>query len=113
VVVASALDDYLSMDAKATIPEDMKALLRSCLSTDPQDRPSNFQDIANTLTTIYQATTDTPYPRTKSKAAADTADSLNNWRKLDTISYDSENRIQNTTRHLFKQLLTMTHDKLA
>ena len=64
--------------AKVPIPAPMNDLLKRCLAYEPEDRPQSFGLILAELRAIYQLETGNPYSRENSKAAADTADSLNN-----------------------------------
>jgi serine/threonine protein kinase len=60
------------------MPEALKELLAKCMDAEPGNRPHDFAEIEAKLHAIYQTETGNAYPRPKSKAAADTADSLNN-----------------------------------
>ncbi len=64
--------------ARVPMPEALKTLLAQCLESEPEDRPHDFAEIESKLHEIYEAETGTAYPRPAPKAAADTADSLNN-----------------------------------
>lgn len=56
----------------------MKDLLSVCLADEPEKRLYDFIQIEERLRQIYQTETDSDYPRSAPRAAADTADSLNN-----------------------------------
>lgn len=64
--------------ARVPLPEALKDLLAQCLDGEPQNRPHDFKEIEVKLHGIYQDETGNAYPRPMPKAAADTADSLNN-----------------------------------
>ena len=64
--------------ARVSIPPALKELLAQCMKAEPDDRPHDFREIEATLHEIYLAETGKAYPRPAPKAAADTADSLNN-----------------------------------
>ncbi|MDR2401677.1 MAG: protein kinase [Deferribacteraceae bacterium] len=72
------IDDYLEMELRVTVPEKMKTLLKRCLEMAEENRPRDFGEVDSELLQIYQYAIGAPYPREISKAAADTADSLNN-----------------------------------
>ena len=65
-------------DTKLPMPEALKELLAKCMEAVPDDRPHDFAQIETELLAIYRAETGSDYPRPAPKAAADTADSLNN-----------------------------------
>ena len=77
-VVSDAFDDYLFMQMRLSLPDGLPELLRRCLNEEPDDRPHDFAEIDEELLAIYQTVTGAAYPRPLSKAAANTADSLNN-----------------------------------
>lgn len=77
VVAGLSCRDYFEK-TRAPMPNDMKELLASCLRSDEGERPRDFALVEEELLRIYQKETGRPYPRPVSKAAADTADSLNN-----------------------------------
>ncbi|HOG01929.1 MAG TPA: serine/threonine-protein kinase [Clostridia bacterium] len=58
--------------------EALKELLEKCLAAEPENRPHDFTEIEARLHEIYKAEMGIDYPRRTPKAAADTADSLNN-----------------------------------
>jgi len=64
--------------ARILMPDDMKKLLANCLKSEESERPRDFFVVEEELLRIYQETTGRSYPRPVSKAASDTADSLNN-----------------------------------
>ena len=64
--------------ARVSMPEALKNLLAQCLNAEPENRPHDFAETEAKLHEIYKAETGTAYPRPAPKAAADTADSLNN-----------------------------------
>ena len=65
-------------DTKLPMPEALQELLATCMEAEPDDRPHDFTEIEAKLQEIYKAETGNDYPRPAPKAAADTADSLNN-----------------------------------
>ena len=77
VVAGLNCQKYLS-EAQIPIPAPMEDLLERCLASDPDDRPHDFGLVIAELRAIYRMETGEDYPREASKAAADTADSLNN-----------------------------------
>ena len=77
VVAGLSCSGYFEQ-ARVSMPEALKALLAQCLESEPESRPHDFAEIEGKLHEIYQAETGTAYPRPAPKAAADTADSLNN-----------------------------------
>lgn len=77
VVAGLACDDYFQ-DARITVPEKVRNLLRRCFHKDEGKRPHDFAVIDTALTAIYQEEMNRAYHRIIPKAAADTADSLNN-----------------------------------
>jgi WD40 repeat protein/serine/threonine protein kinase len=77
VVAGIACEEYFRR-AFIPVPESMKKLLRACFSIDEAGRPANFAEIEVRLREIYQSETGNFYARSESKAAVDTADSLNN-----------------------------------
>ena len=77
VVAGLSCAEYFKK-ARVPMPEALKDLLRHCLDSVPEDRPHDFAEIESKLHEIYEAETGTAYPRPAPKAAADTADSLNN-----------------------------------
>ena len=54
-------------------------LLARCMQMDPEDRPKDFTVVEEELCEIYKTETGADYLRPAPKAAADTADSLNNY----------------------------------
>ncbi|MFZ5975767.1 MAG: protein kinase domain-containing protein [Bacillota bacterium] len=77
VIAGAACEEYFP-DAKVTISQKMQELLRKCLNAKETERPHDFAEIEKRLLEIYRGETGKDYPRPVSKAAADTADSLNN-----------------------------------
>ncbi|MDD3337084.1 MAG: protein kinase [Eubacteriales bacterium] len=77
VIAGAACEEYFP-DAKVTIPQKMQELLRECFRTEEAQRPHDLAEIEKRLLEIYREETGEEYPRLVSKAAADTADSLNN-----------------------------------
>lgn len=76
-VAGAACEDYFSM-GRIPIPESMKAVLGWCFREEEKERPHDFQIVEEELLKIYRETTGREYARPLLKAAADTADSLNN-----------------------------------
>ena len=68
---------YLS-ELRVPLPAGMEALLRRCLAQNEAERPVDFAAVEQELLNIYRREIGAVYPRSRSKAAADTADSLNN-----------------------------------
>ncbi|HMM07272.1 MAG TPA: protein kinase [Clostridiales bacterium] len=77
VIAGAACEEYFP-DAKVPIPQKMQELLRKCLNAKETERPHDFAEIEKRLLEIYREETGKDYLRPVSKAAADTADSLNN-----------------------------------
>lgn len=77
-VTAGRLCREYFTETRVPVPEALQEMLAQCLLMDEKARPHDFGVIENQLTAIYQGVTGYAYPRKKSKAAADTADSLNN-----------------------------------
>ena len=71
------LDKYFGKE-RVKIPEAMKDLLQHCFSENEADRPHDFSIVEKELLKIYKTETGCDYPRPEPKAAAHTADSLNN-----------------------------------
>lgn len=65
-------------NCRVTMPEELKALLKKCMASEPEDRPHDFAEIESDLLKIYKSETGRDYPRPEPAAAADTAGSLNN-----------------------------------
>ena len=65
-------------NTRVPMSEALKELLAQCLEGEPENRPHDFGEIEAALQEIYAAETGSGYPRPEPKAAADTADSLNN-----------------------------------
>ena len=77
-VTAGRLCREYFAETRVPIPEALQELLAQCLAMDESARPHDFGIIEGQLVAIFQKVTGSPYRREKSKAAADTADSLNN-----------------------------------
>ena len=77
VVAGLSCEAYLT-ETRVPISPELRALLVKCMATEPDDRPHDFAQVETELLTIYRAQTGRDYPRPAPKAAADTADSLNN-----------------------------------
>ena len=77
VVAGLSCSGYFEQ-ARVSVPGALKTLLAQCLESEPENRPHDFAEIEGKLHEIYGAETGNAYPRPAPKAAADTADSLNN-----------------------------------
>ena len=78
-IAGAACRDYFDMcPAERRIPGRLQDLLAQCMEADPDLRPHDFGLIEKDLLDIYAELTGREYPRPEPKAAADTADSLNN-----------------------------------
>lgn len=77
VIVSMACENYFS-EARVAVPKAMQALLKECLNMEEEKRPHDFSVVEQRLLGIYRDTFGIDYNRTQPKAAADTADSLNN-----------------------------------
>ncbi|MDO5476688.1 MAG: serine/threonine-protein kinase [Eubacteriales bacterium] len=78
-IAGAACRDYFEMcPEERRIPEKLQDLLAQCMEPLPEDRPHDFQEVEQTLRKIYAEVTGKDYHRPLPKAAADTADSLNN-----------------------------------
>ena len=77
VVAGLSCRNYFEQ-TRVSMPDALKDLLAQCLESDPLNRPHDFGEIEAALQEIYTTQTGSGYPRPKPKAAADTADSLNN-----------------------------------
>jgi serine/threonine protein kinase len=64
--------------SRVPMSKPMQGLLAKCLSSELDARPHDFSEVEAVLYEIYRAETGADYPRPAPKAAADTADSLNN-----------------------------------
>jgi WD40 repeat protein/serine/threonine protein kinase len=60
------------------MPAGLVDLLKRCLRNNPEDRPTNFEEIATELRRLHQEVTGQEYPREEPKAADLLADGLNN-----------------------------------
>ena len=107
-LVGSACRDYFDMCAERPVPEALQELLAQCMRMDPDDRPRDFAVVEYELQRIYQKETGRPYPRRVPKAAADTADSLNNRALsfLDLGNYDA-------AQECWEQALKLEHGHRA
>ena len=63
---------------RVPMPEAMKELLAQCMEGKESSRPHDFGLIEGQLLAIYKTETSSDYPRPVSRAAEDSADSLNN-----------------------------------
>ncbi len=77
VVAGRGCADYLQ-EARLAVPDTLKKLLLRCFEEDETQRPHDFTEIEAALLYIYREVAGGPYGRAQPKAAADTADSLNN-----------------------------------
>ncbi len=118
-VIAGAACERYFPNAKVAIPENMNALLKDCMNESETKRPHDFEAVEKRLLEIYQEVTGNEYPRPVSKAAADTADSLNNralsfidlgkteeaekcWEKALTVSPAHAEAFCNRTHHYWR-----------
>jgi WD40 repeat protein len=118
VVAGLACEDYFDM-ARILIPEAMKDLLRHCFKEDEAERPHDFKEIETVLLQIYHDSTGKAYPRPEPKAAANTADSLNNkalsyldlgkpeeaekcWEQALTVDSSHNDSLYNRSVHLWQ-----------
>ena len=77
VAAGLACRDYFEM-CRVPMPESLCGLLAQCLAQRPEDRPHDFGVVEAVLQDIYRETVGADYLRLMPRAAADTADSLNN-----------------------------------
>ena len=77
VVAGLGCSGYLE-NTRVPMPDALKELLAQCMDAEPENRPHDFGLVEAKLHEIYNAEMGEPYPRPAPKAAADTADSLNN-----------------------------------
>jgi tetratricopeptide (TPR) repeat protein len=77
VVAGLSCRNYFEQ-TRVSMPEALKELLAQCLEDEPENRPHDFGEVEAALQEIYAAEIGSGYPRPEPKAAADTADSLNN-----------------------------------
>ena len=77
VVAGLSCESYYA-DCRVPMPEALQELLKKCMESEPENRPHDFGEIESELKKIYGDVIDRKYPRPEPKAAADTADSLNN-----------------------------------
>ena len=78
-LVGSVCREYFDMCVERPIPKALQELLALCMQMDPDDRPKDFTVVEEELCEIYKTETGADYLRPAPKAAADTADSLNNY----------------------------------
>jgi WD40 repeat protein len=82
VLAAGALEQFLAHNGEEEgippMPDGVAGLLRQCLRENQDQRPHDMNDVVRELATAHQAAIGTAYPRPAPKAAADSADSLNN-----------------------------------
>ena len=71
--------DFYFGRTRIPVPKAMKALLRHCFQVNVADRPKDFGEVEKSLLAIYQEETGKDYWRPLAQAAANTADSLNNY----------------------------------
>lgn len=92
---------------RVPMPQALQELLTKCMEQDPKDRPHDFAVVETELERIYADTMGTAYPRKTTKAAADTADSLNN-RALSYLDMGMEEQAE----ALWKQALEKEPENL-
>ena len=63
---------------RVPMPERLQELLAACLTRAPDGRPHDFAVVETELLQIYRESVGRAYPRRAARAAADTAESLNN-----------------------------------
>ena len=100
-LVGSVCRDYFDMCAERPMPKELQELLVRCLQKDPDDRPRDFGEVEERLQIIYKTETGADYPRPEPKAAADTADSLNN-RALSYIDLGRTEEAETTWQEALK-----------
>ncbi|MDD3337082.1 MAG: tetratricopeptide repeat protein, partial [Eubacteriales bacterium] len=127
VIAGAACEEYFP-EAKVPIPQKMQELLKKCLNAKEAERPHDFTEIEKRLLEIYREETEEEYPRPVSKAAADTADSLNNralsfldlgkpeeaercWERALDIDFNHRETTYNQTLHLWRS--TRINDLVA
>ncbi|NJR38652.1 MAG: protein kinase [Leptolyngbyaceae cyanobacterium CSU_1_4] len=80
--VLQALDHYLEQEPKDAqlprMPVQVAQLLQRCFQDNPDDRPTNLQEVATLLQTIYQEAMGRPYLRPEPPLTPKPADALNN-----------------------------------
>ena len=118
VIAGTACESYFS-EARVAIPESMKSLLKECMNADEAKRPHDFAKVEARLLEIYRSETGRAYSRISPKAAADTADSLNNralsfwdlgkpeeaekcWEKAVTLDSNQPEAVYNYTLRLWR-----------
>ena len=77
VVAGMSCRDYFT-GGRVSMPAALCELLAGCMETEPENRPHDFAEIESELLTIWRELTGSSYSREKPRAAANTADSLNN-----------------------------------
>jgi WD40 repeat protein len=81
-VVGHALETYLDdgpgEDRLPTMPESISNLLKKCLSTNPSERPNDFNEVVEALKTIYEESVGRAYPNETPAPPTELADVLNN-----------------------------------
>ncbi len=63
---------------RVPMPDALQDLLASCLAGNADERPHDFGEVTEKLVEIWRGAFGEDYPRPESKAAGDTAESLNN-----------------------------------
>jgi WD40 repeat protein/serine/threonine protein kinase len=77
VAAGVSCDNYFET-AYIPVPELMKNLLRRCFRFEAKERPDSFAEIEALLRDAYYTETGESYTRPEARAAADTAENLNN-----------------------------------
>jgi len=118
VIAGTACESYFP-EARVAIPEGMMSLLKECMNADEAKRPHDFALVEARLLEIYRSETGRAYSRISPKAAADTADSLNNralsfldigkpeeaekcWEKALALDPKHPEAVANHTLHLWR-----------
>ncbi len=104
-VVAGLNCDEILASTRVPVPEALKGLLKQCLSSDQRNRPNHFGFIEEKLLELYEAETESKYPRAASKAAEHMADSLNNK----ALSY-LDLGMEEEARNCWEQVLNIMPD---
>lgn len=103
-----ALEQYLAagppQDMPA-MPDSVAQLLRRCFAYDSRERPDDMGQVADGLVAAWRETTGQEYPRSRPKAGAGTADSLNNK----ALSLIELGRLEAAEQTLFKALEVDMH----
>ncbi len=117
-VAGLGCDDYFA-ECRYDLPDMLKALLKMCFEEDEAARPHDFTAVEAVLLAIYRQVSGSTYPRKDPKAAADTADSLNNralsfldigkpeaaeacWQKALSLAPDYVAAAYNQTQYLWR-----------